>query len=649
MCGIFGVISKSKKWKEKELKSLVDELFVLSESRGKESSGIAIKNYSTKKISVFKQSCPASELIRTKDYKCFWKESTQDMFKGNIPFVLIAHARLVTNGSHENNNNNQPVIKRNSIAVHNGIITNIDSLWEKNQSYSREYEVDTEFFLESIYQSSGSFPEKVKQTYEKLEGTISTAILFQDSDLVYLGTNNGSLYYCEGDGYLAFASEEFILSTALKSEIKDKDTVKWMAPKESLILSLDEKKIEENSFEIVNFSPDVKINLHELAKNPKEKFLNSLLEYPIEKVNRLKRCNQCILPETFPFIQFDEKGICNYCNSYIPKKQGERELELKSLVKRYKRNDGSPDVIVPFSGGRDSSYGLHYIVKELEMRPITYTYDWGMVTDLARRNIARVCGKLGIENIIVSADIQRKRKNIRKNVLAWLKRPMLGVIPLFMAGDKQFFYYVNVLKKQTGIDLDIWSTNILENTDFKAGFCGVKPSFDKTRPDYLPLASKITMIKYYLLRFLENPRYINSSLLDTFRSFLAYYVEPRSHFHQLFDYVKWDEKKIENTIVNEYNWEFSPDTTTSWRIGDGTAPFYNYIYYNVCGFTENDTFRSNQIREGLISREEALEKVNIENKPRFESLVWYFNAIQIDFEEAIKTVNRIPKMYSFVD
>ena len=31
---------------------------------------------------------------------------------------------------------------------------------------------------------------------------------------------------------------------------------------------------------------------------------------------------------------------------------------------------------------------------------------------------------------------------------------------------------------------------------------------------------------------------------------------------------------------------------------DGTAGFYNYVYHTVAGFTEHDTFRSNQIREG---------------------------------------------------
>ena len=52
---------------------------------------------------------------------------------------------------------------------------------------------------------------------------------------------------------------------------------------------------------------------------------------------------------------------------------------------------------MPFSGGRDSCYGLDLIVKELGLKPITYTYDWGMVTDLGRRNISRMCAELGVE------------------------------------------------------------------------------------------------------------------------------------------------------------------------------------------------------------------------------------------------------------
>ena len=99
--------------------------------------------------------------------------------------------------------------------------------------------------------------------------------------------------------------------------------------------------------------------------------------------------------------------------------------ELKSLIKPFKSKDGSADCFVPLSGGRDSMYVLHFLKVELGLNVITYTYDWGMVTDLARRNIARICGKLGVENIIVAPNIHWKRKNINKNILAWLKNQNL--------------------------------------------------------------------------------------------------------------------------------------------------------------------------------------------------------------------------------
>ena len=59
-----------------------------------------------------------------------------------------------------------------------------------------------------------------------------------------------------------------------------------------------------------------------------------------------------------------------------------------------------------------------------------------MVTELARRNQARVVGKLGIEHIWISADILKKRGHIKKNLLAWLEKPHAGLIPILMAGDK---------------------------------------------------------------------------------------------------------------------------------------------------------------------------------------------------------------------
>jgi hypothetical protein len=123
-------------------------------------------------------------------------------------------------------------------------------------------------------------------------------------------------------------------------------------------------------------------------------------------------------------------------------------------------------------------------------------------------------------------------------------------------------------------------------------------------------------------------------------------VAPHRDYCQLYDYFRWDEAEIEDLVLNEYRWERAVDTRTTWRIGDGTAPFYNYIYCTVAGFSEHDTFRSNQIREGMLGREEALRLVEEENQPRYPSLKWYTEIVNLDFASTMKRICEIPKLYA---
>ena len=356
---------------------------------------------------------------------------------------------------------------------------------------------------------------------------------------------------------------------------------------------------------------------------------------------QLQRCTKCILPETMPFIEFDEQGVCSYCRRHQKiAYQGPEKLE--ELVEKYRSKRGQLDCLVLFSGGRDSSYTLHYVKKVLGMNPIAYSYDWGMMTDLGRRNQARMCGSLGIEHILVSADIKQKRNYIRKNIQAWLRRPDLGMVPIFMAGDKQYFFYANKIMKETGIKLAIMGDNPLEKSRFKQGFCGIDEGHRKVYD--LPLWQKFQMAAYYGKQYFCNPAYINSSVLDTLFAFFSTYFTPHNYL-DMFNYILWDEDEINSTLINTYDWEIAPDTSTTWRIGDGTAAFYNYIYYTIAGFTENDAFRSNQIREGLITREDALRLVEEENKPRFESLNWYAQTIGFNLDEALAIINGVPKLY----
>ena len=185
---------------------------------------------------------------------------------------------------------------------------------------------------------------------------------------------------------------------------------------------------------------------------------------------------------------------------------------------------------------------------------------------------------------------------------------------------------------------------MLETTRFKTGFAGISPKFDIGHTYSISASDKFKMMWFYGKEFLLNPSYINTSLIDTLDAFKSYYVMKHQNVN-IFEYLPWDESEIESILLDEYDWETDPGTTTTWRIGDGTAAFYNYIYYIVTGFTENDTFRSNQIREGLIGRNEALKISEQENMPRWDSIQWYCNAIGLNWESVIKVINKMPTIY----
>ncbi|MBS1514740.1 MAG: hypothetical protein JSS63_06895 [Bacteroidetes bacterium] len=677
MCGIFGLIVKENSdYEYGFVKKLTEELALFSESRGKESAGFAIYNPLLNKISVIKGAETVSKLIDNGKFDTFFYQSNgidKRELKSKIKssFALTGHSRLVTNGTQLLDFNNQPVIKDGIVGIHNGIITNVDELWQKFSELKRECEVDTEILLSLIrkFINDGCpLDESFVKVFNLIKGAASIAFMFEDKNCLALFTNCGSLYSVtnERNDVLIFASEEYFLKELMQiksiSNSLGNYTIKQLPSFSGLLFKIstlesEEVKTKENysskgicfdsgsKFEIEYKPEGIKPFIPANISASEDAKLKNLLKYDFETVSKLKRCAKCLLPETFPFIEFDSQGICNVCKNYKPSSHPDSFDKLMELVEPYRSKNGGIDCIVPFSGGRDSSYSLHMIKKELKLNPITITYDWGMVTDLARRNIARVTGKLGVENILVSADIKMKRENIRKNVTAWLRKPALGMIPLFMVGDKYFFYHTMELRKKTGVRLNLWGSNKLENTDFKVGFCGVGLDFDKKRIDALKLKNVFKLIGFYGGNFLTNPSYLNSSLYDTFGAFLSRYVRERKDYYHFFDYIQWDEHKIEDTIINEYEWETAPDTKSTWRIGDGTAGFYNYIYYSVAGFSEIDTFRSNQIREGMITREQGLKYIQEENAPRYESLKFYFDTINLDFEKAINIINNIPKLY----
>ncbi len=604
MCGIFGILSETG-MNAQDVKVLASH----SKQRGIDASGIV--TFQDASYQIVRANFEVTKLL--KEHK--WQSSP----------IVMGQSRMVPTEMADN----QPVVRDDMFVIHNGIVVNEKEIWDSIE-VNRLFEIDSEAVLGlaiAYINEKKEIDGLAEYILSRCKGTVSAALALPKQGKMLLLSNNGSLYTGMKNGAFYFASESYPLTQVNCTDIKQIRqqcvTIDIPVCEDIKVRDIGEKRKKSS---VSGFQ---KIAAEE-----------AMLQYPKPE---LKRCTKCLLPETMPYISFDSEGVCNYCRNYTLRNVPKPKEELFELVKPYRRAEG-PECIVPFSGGRDSCYGLHIIVKELEMTPITYTYDWGMVTDLGRRNISRMCSELGVENITVAADIKKKRENITKNLKAWLKSPHLGMISILTAGDKHFFKYVESMKKQTGIDLNLWGINPLEVTHFKAGFLGIKPDFEEKRV-YMP--GIYNQLRYQFLRFkamTKSPGYFNSSIWDTLSGeYYRSFVKKTDYFH-LYDYWRWDEELVDNTLA-QYDWELAPDTNTTWRIGDGTAAFYNYVYYTVAGFTEHDTFRSNQIREGQLSREEALKLVEDENRPRYQNIRWYLDLLGMDFSEVIGVVNAIPKLY----
>ena len=85
------------------------------------------------------------------------------------------------------------------------------------------------------------------------------------------------------------------------------------------------------------------------------------------KIGILKRCIKCGLPETYETIEYDSTGVCNICKSNDHKKLNidwnERKKLLDQLVSKH-QGKHAYDCIIPFSGGKDSTFTLFYLMKE---------------------------------------------------------------------------------------------------------------------------------------------------------------------------------------------------------------------------------------------------------------------------------------------
>jgi N-acetyl sugar amidotransferase len=140
------------------------------------------------------------------------------------------------------------------------------------------------------------------------------------------------------------------------------------------------QEVDKSKFALDAKNPEAKYGLPEEVVYCKSCVIsnqrpNSAVEYNHTKESKKKT------------IHFDEDGICDACR-FAEKKRGvidwdERERQLRDLLDRHRSKDGSYDVLVPGSGGKDSFYASHILRTKYGMHPLTVTWaphiytEWG--------------------------------------------------------------------------------------------------------------------------------------------------------------------------------------------------------------------------------------------------------------------------------
>jgi glutamine---fructose-6-phosphate transaminase (isomerizing) len=647
MCGIFGISTTiNPKQDYDKVNFDLKKLITLSEKRGSDTFGVSFKL--ADETLIYKTNERPTKAINKKDYKNFLDENLKKNLNNTL--LLIGQTRLVTNGSKFSYQNNQPLESKNVVGVHNGIFTNLQNYNETRTENLESYNIksDSLTFFENISELARdqNFISHYIEYLKNTVGNYSVAFQVRNENKIIISSNCGSLYYFFDENFFCFASEKNILYEFLSA---------------SKLINLD--KVDKNNIvqclnKTVVYDKD-KNNLS-LIKHDEVKNINSKLnintelnlkvfnnfQYQEKKLKNLKKCTKCILPETYPHIYFDENGVCNYCLNY-EKQIFFGEEALNDYLKKFRSNSDKPDCIVGLSGGRDSCYGLHLLKTKYGLNPVAYTYDWGLTTDISRVNAAKVCGELGVEHIIRSADIEKKRKYVNLNLFSWLKRPHLGMLPIIQAGDKGFYDYGRKLSKELDIKLVVHCTGYqLEQREFFLGFAGISQKLKNNQRMYsYNIINKLRMLYWYSLQFILNPAYINSALIDNFDGFLASFVRKDDFLH-LYNYERWDESEIKKVLNEKYNWQDDVSYgKNQWRMGDGQTAFNNFVYFTIAGFSEYDNFRSNQIREGTLTREEALELCQQDNKTKYDTLKNFSDVIGFNLDNVLSKINCLEKLY----
>mgnify|MGYP001570029009 CR=1 FL=1 len=342
----------------------------------------------------------------------------------------------------------------------------------------------------------------------------------------------------------------------------------------------------------------------------------------------MKRCSKCVMLETQDMISFDKDGVCATCRQ-IEYKQNKidwdvREKEFRGLLGQY-RGKGPYDCIVPFSGGKDSTFTAFTLVKKFNLRPLIVSFDHGFYRPNVLAYNERTVKMLGVDYMKFKSDWQTVKKLmreslIRKGDIMWHSHCGIYAFPMHMA----------VALK---VPLLIWGEPTSEYVSYYS-----YEEYEQVDEKRFNRVVNLGINAEDMVGFLD------SSV--TFRDLWAYTYPKLSDLRAigyrsicLGNYIPWDTRKQSELIRTELDWQGDRVEGIPYerywyeKVEDAFQGIQDYLKWLKRGMSRMTHLASIDIRNGRMTRDEALKMIEKYEGYRPASLDVFLKAIGMSDEE----------------
>jgi N-acetyl sugar amidotransferase len=318
----------------------------------------------------------------------------------------------------------------------------------------------------------------------------------------------------------------------------------------------------------------------------------------------LVRCTRCGLPETYETIEFDAQGVCNVCRQQEFKKEkvdwDARRADFDALIEQY-RGKYDYDCIIPFSGGKDSTFTLYHMVKTYKVKPLVVQFNHGFMRPTLLKNNERTFKALGVDVLSFTPNWHVVRRVmlealIRKGDFCWHCHTGIFSYPMHVA-------------LKFGVPLILWGEPSSEYTAYYDYRDNEIEEVDETRFNRfinlgITAEDMAGMIKG---DFALDPRDLAPYTYPPARDL----KKLRARSVCLGSYIPWDARSQSALIQKELGWEGDQVEGMPW----GAYPYEkiecymqgvrDYIKFLKRGYSRTSQMTALDLRNNRITKEDA--------------------------------------------